>query len=520
MTVSNVPRVLAFALDAAEPTLIQRMIEQGELPAMKSLLSAGRWLSVKSPADIGSGSVWPTFFTGDEAQVHGLYGEWCWEAERMGLKRVDAKTLIPFWKRLAESQLRVGVLDIPFLPLIGLKDGFEVSEWGAHDLTEGRVEAAPERVAQLVSKWPAHPLSYDRLDSAGPDDYEGLRRLTSTSLEGIRQRGSLAKNLISETSPHLALIGFTEIHHTAHYLWNTVEPTDPLYDNERFMNLQLIEPSLRDIFREVDRQIGFLVDTFGAEATVMVFSLHGMRPCNGVPTCLMAPLLCEKGFSRLADWSSRTWTERGVALMAAVKRHSPTSIKKLYYKAMPTSTTLRLARPTMMPAYDWTQTRAFALPADQHGWIRINLKGREAQGIVSPEEYAELCLDLENLMRSLKRDDGKPLARSVIRTAGQVTEALTSRIPDLVVHWEDEVFASPLRIQDFEVVTHPTGQKYVGQHSLDGFCILRGAEELHDGDSLHAKDIHRIIERSLVPEGDELSSRGQSLRKVTFQVRP
>ncbi|HET6647848.1 MAG TPA: hypothetical protein VFH01_11025, partial [Pyrinomonadaceae bacterium] len=313
---------------------------------------------------------------------------------------------------------------------------------------------------------------------------------------------------------------FTEIHHTAHYLWNTVEPTDPLYDNERFMNLQLIEPSLRDIFREVDRQIGFLVDTFGAEATVMVFSLHGMRPCNGVPTCLMAPLLCEKGFSRLADWSSRTWTERGVALMAAVKRHSPTSIKKLYYKAMPTSTTQRLARPTMMPAYDWTQTRAFALPSDQHGWIRINLKGREAQGIVSPEEYAELCLDLENLMRSLKRDDGKPLARSVIRTAGQVTEALTSRIPDLVVHWEDEVFASPLRIQDFEVVTHPTGQKYVGQHSLDGFCILRGAEELHDGDSLHAKDIHRIIERSLVPEGDELSSRGQRPRKVTFQVRP
>jgi predicted AlkP superfamily phosphohydrolase/phosphomutase len=183
--------------------------------------------------------------------------------------------------------------------------------------------------------------------------------------------------------------------------------------------------------------------------------------------------------------------------MAAAKRHSPTSMKKLYYKAMPTATTQRLARPTMMPAYDWTQTRAFALPTDQHGWIRINLKGREAQGIVSPEEYGELCKDLENLTRSLKRDDGKPLARTVIRTAGQVTDALKSRIPDLVVHWEDEVFASPLRIQDSEVVSHPTGQKYIGQHSLNGFCILRGPEELHDGDSLHAKDIHRLISKAL-----------------------
>lgn len=196
--------------------------------------------------------------------------------------------------------------------------------------------------------------------------------------------------------------------------------------------------------------------------------------------------------------------------MAAAKRYSPTSIKKLYYKAMPTSTTQRLARPTMMPAYDWTQTRAFALPTDQHGWLRINLKGREAQGIVSLEEYEELCEDLENLTRSLKRDDGKPLARTVIRTSEQATDALTSKIPDLVVHWEDEVFASPLRIQDSEVVTHPTGQKYMGQHSLEGFCILRGPEELHDGDSLHAKDIHRLIEKILSLKGTNLVAGGNA----------
>ncbi len=119
--------------------------------------------------------------------------------------------------------------------------------------------------------------------------------------------------------------------------------------------------------------------------------------CNlvmGIPGFL-SPLLCEKGFARLASWNSQTWTERAVALMAAGKRRSP-GARKLYYRTMPPTATQRLARPTMMPAYDWTQTRAFSLPSDQHGWIRINLKGREAAGMVSLAEYENLGRNLHN----------------------------------------------------------------------------------------------------------------------------
>ena len=75
MNTNDGPQVLAFAVDAAEPTLIRKMIEQGEMPTLKSLLSEGRWTMVKSPADIGSGSVWPSFFTGEGPEVHGAYAE-------------------------------------------------------------------------------------------------------------------------------------------------------------------------------------------------------------------------------------------------------------------------------------------------------------------------------------------------------------------------------------------------------------------------------------------------------------
>jgi predicted AlkP superfamily phosphohydrolase/phosphomutase len=496
MNTNDGPQVLAFAIDAAEPTLIRKMIEQDELPTLKSLLSEGRWLSVKSPADIGSGSVWVSFLTGENPAVHGVYGEWCWEPEQMGIRRVTGRQLTPFWKTLAENGTTVGILDVPFMPLAGLSKGFEVSEWGPHELLEGRVHAAPELVADLVSDQVAHPLSYDRLDVGGPDDYENLQRLVSASLDGIKLRGSLAKSLLTETRPQLSLIAFTEIHHAAHFLWNTVEPENEVYATRVFGNLQPIKPTLKDVFREVDHQLGSLIKTFGEGATIMVFSLHGMQPCHGIPAFL-SPLLCEKGFTRLADWNTQSWTGRAIAFMAAAKRRSPNALRKLYYKTVPPTATQRLARPTMMPAYDWNHTRAFSLPSDQHGWIRINLKGREASGIVPIEQYEGLCQELEQLIRSLTTEDGKLLARKVIRTAEHAEAALALKLPDLVVHWEDEVFRAPLRIKDSSVVSQRVGGKFSGQHAPEGLCILRGAGELHQGDSVRAEDIHRVMCKGL-----------------------
>lgn len=96
----------------------------------------------------------------------------------------------------------------------------------------------------------------------------------------------------------------------------------------------------------------------------------------------------------------------------------------------------------MLPVYDWTRTRAFSLPSDQHGWIRINLQGRERAGIVSPEQYGDTCRQLEELMRCLSGEDGRLLVREVIRTANS-EEARFSKLPDLVVHWADSALVTP-----------------------------------------------------------------------------
>jgi len=487
--------VLAIAVDAAEPTFIRHLMDRGELPKLKSLLDGGKWLRVKSPAHLGSGSVWPTFIAGQSPIVHGVYGEWLWDPTLMSVIRYDGKRVTPFWKNLVEHGVSVGVLDIPFMPLVGVSKGFEISEWGAHDIVDAATRFAPVSIANTVAQHSPHPLQ-TRLEISGPADNRGLEQVGNICVDGIATRGKLTRALLAETQPQLALIGFSELHHSAHYLWHQVEPDHLTYRDAGMRSFMNTRPTMSDIYRELDRQVGELVEMVGPETSIMVFSLHGMRPAFGIPSFLTS-WLREQGFCRLNDWRDQSWGGRVRSSFATLKRHTPVSLKKIYYTMLPRDVTYRLALTTIMPGYDWVNTRAFALPTDQHGWIRVNLIGREAGGTVPAVNYDDTCNELERALSGLRSDRGEPLVDKVIRTASSVDEAMERLLPDLVVNWSDAVFASTLGIAGSSVEGEAIGKKYVAQHSIEGFCILRSASVVANSDSVRAEDLHLLIAQGL-----------------------
>lgn len=492
MSTSNGSRVLAIGIDAAEPTFVRQLIEQNEMPALKSLLAEGKWLCVRSPSHIGSGAVWPTFITGEEPTAHGIYSEWRWRPEAMTLSRYNGRHLTPFWKPLAEQGVSVGVFDVPFALPVGLTQGFEVSDWWAHDSTGAGLQAGPGQIPSVVRQSPSHPLSANRFVNTTPDNHSNLNELASACIEGARLRGMLAQRLIRETNPQLSLFVFPEIHHAGHQLWHTIAPNHRIYSGREFSNGHAPASALKDVYRAVDHQIAGLIDAAGSAATVMVFALHGMRPALGFPGFL-GPLLCEWGFSQPASLRLQSWTERALSLFAATKRHTPAGLKKLYYQLTPTTATHKLARPTMLPAYDWQNTRAFSLPTDQYGWIRVNLVGRETRGCVSLERYEETCRQLEGLLLGLTTTDGQSLVHDVLRTSADAERALSNPLPDLVVHWENSALETSMKIRDSNVQVQTVSRKSTGQHASDGFCILKGLKDGALGEVVAAKDMGSLI---------------------------
>lgn len=490
MATHDKTKVLAVGVDAAEPRLVRALLKQGRLPVLDGLLQRGSWRRIKSPEDIGSGAVWPTFITGTEPAEHGIFGEWCWDASTMSLRHYHGHHLIPFWKDLDQRGVTMGLLDVPFAPVLGLSRGFEISEWGAHDVVEGRLQFSPSSIGGLLRHADAHPYSFDHVPSSQVSSMAELTGIRDGSLRGIESRGSLAQRLIDETRPDLAIIVFPETHHAGHYLWHTVAPDYPYYDSELRRSAKT-GPTFADIYCAVDRQLEKLLRVVGDNASIFVFSLHGLRPTRGIPNFLET-LMCEQGFAALTSWTSQTWRERSHSLIRIVKRLAPVRIKKIYYQTAPRQMTYRIAQPTMMASYDWSRTTAFALQSDQHGRIRINLAGREAKGIVPLEHYEEICRELDRFLRSLVTDEGQALVNRVIRTAASPAAAMTLPLPDLIVHLSDAAQQSPLKIKGSALEFHPISTKYTGQHDWDGFCVAVGEMPIGEAD-IQAKDLHRLL---------------------------
>ena len=486
--------LLAIGIEAAEASLVRRLIDQDQLPVLKSLLANGKWLRVNSPTHIGTSAVWPCFMTGQDVADHGIYSEWCWEPATMSVSTLTGDGSQPFWKMFAETGQSVGVLGVPFMPFVAGLPGFQISDTPPF-LHRGGASAVSSSITKQTV---IEAMSRGHVSVSGPDDFPNLRKLAADAMAGIKLRGELAERLLKETKPDVSIIVFTETHESGHCLWQTIEPSHPLFKEDFFEKYKDIRPGVSEIYQEVDRQIGQLIATVDSRSTIMVFALHGMRPARGVPTFL-APMMSAAGFSAMADFEDQTWSGRGRRLLATAKRAVPAPLKRIYYRALPRATVFRWAAPTIMPPYDWSRTRVFPLVTEQHASIRVNLVGREAKGIVPPADYDKVCGEVEGWLRALRAIDGSPLTKEVIRTAATADEARTRRIPDVLAHWTDAAFASPLRIEGSDAEFYSDGARYLTQHTSEGFCILSQADALQNRDSIEAKDLGRLMQQIVLP---------------------
>jgi predicted AlkP superfamily phosphohydrolase/phosphomutase len=126
---------------------------------------------------------------------------------------------------------------------------------------------------------------------------------------------------------------------------------------------------------------------------------------------------------------------------------------------------------------DWQRTRAFALPSDMTAYVRINLRGREPEGIVAPgREYEQLCDELAEAFASMTNaDSGSQAVERVVRFDELFDRPADGVMPDIVVIWSD---AEPLRrvlLPGHGMVHAPADDPRTGQHRHLGFLIGAGS---------------------------------------------
>ena len=128
---------------------------------------------------------------------------------------------------------------------------------------------------------------------------------------------------------------------------------------------------------------------------------------------------------------------------------------------------------------DWSRTRAYAVGVDSG--IAINLRGREAGGIVEPGAEYRAVRDavIARLEALVDPETGEP-AVDAVRTAEELYGArIAARAPDLSVEWRGAMYL-PAEIEDVPdavFVSHRLRGKVLpttGGHRPDGLLLATG----------------------------------------------
>ena len=460
-------RVVVIGLDMGDGDLIRALMQQGRLPNFAALVEQGTWIDLESTARVLHTSTWPTFATGVLPGRHGVYYPY---QPRPGFQeaqliRPDHYSVPTFWKRADEQGRRCIVYDVPeTFPEAGF-GGQAIFEWGTWAWYGERASQPANLLNEVRRRFGVYPLKMEakRLGARFPDPVLLERRL----LESIEHKRASFEWLLGASRWDLAMTVFGETHPAGHYLWPQGALAYSAQEDARF-------ESIRRVYGEVDRALGSIRAAVPKDATLIVLSGDGVT-ANHTGWYLVPDVLEKLGFLvPPAPQEGAGRPRRGVSL-GRVKDMLPQGARRWIADHLPWWVRDRIGASMRAANIDWSRTRAFALPTDLEGCIRINLKGREPQGIVTPGEYEPLCRTIAaQLQEMVNPATGEAAVRRVWLRNEVFPGPAQEHLPDIVVAWNNSAPFRALSSARLGTVERESPDPRTGTHSWRGFCLAQG----------------------------------------------
>jgi predicted AlkP superfamily phosphohydrolase/phosphomutase len=471
-----------IGLDAAELGFIRADLTS--LPNLRRVLERGTLHPLRSPADRLTGSVWPTFYTASSPGHHGIYHHIQWDASAMRLRRLapDWLPVEPFWNEFARRGGRVTTIDVPLLFPSQLKGAVEVLNWGSHDQL-GPTAVHPRSLAsELRLRFGKHPMGWEIPVGKTTAELSGIR---DSLVRGARRKAALVRWLMESAPWDFLIATFGETHRGGHILW----PDGPGGE-------AIPAGALRDVYRAVDAALGEVLASPSLEgAALIVFSLHGMGPNPSQEH--FVPRVMDRTNALFApasgDGSDRTAAApRGI--VRRLRESVPAWIQNRVAHAVPVSVRDAVVNRSIVAGHDWPRTIGFDLLSDMNGYLRWNLRGREAAGAVDRdgEVLARYSSWVRECFTSLRiAGDGRPLVESVELVSETFPGPRVDHLPDMVVRWAGHAPADRVESDVIGPVDASFGTGRSGNHRRDGFAVVslpgapaRALEDIRDLASL------------------------------------
>jgi predicted AlkP superfamily phosphohydrolase/phosphomutase len=376
-------KILVIGLDAAVPELL---LQDPELVNLRRLMEAGCYGSLESIVPPITVPAWMCMATSQDPGSLGVYGFRNRKDHSYdGLEIVNSRSIraLSIWDQIAMEGKRATIVGVPPNFPIRKTSGASVGCFLTPD-TQTQVFTFPEK----------HSDEIRALVGDYPVDVKGFRTENKTWLhDEIRsmttKHFAVVRHLLTNTEWdyfHFVEIGLDRIQHG---FWKHHDPLHRQHPaNSPFENV------IRDYYRQLDEEIGSILELLDEETAVLVVSDHGARRLDG-------------GFC-VNEWLIR---EGDLALHSYPDQLTP--FGKL--------------------SVDWSRTRVWS-EGGYYARVFMNVKGREPNGTIEQRDYEKVRDDLKARLEATTDEDGRPLGTLVFRPE-EVYRDVRNVAPDLIVHF-------------------------------------------------------------------------------------
>lgn len=474
---ANKPKLLCIGVDAGSPQLFKQWATAGKLPTLQRLLMRAAEYPVVNPYALEAGAVWPVFHAalnpGKQPQYDGRryfdpesYGERWYEPD---------ETTRPFWMRLSDQGLRCLVIDPPYIPLHPEINGRMVVDWGTHVPANGQRFDFQTHPPALKDDILAHegpdPAGWISCDRSSPESVEDYAAFMQRYLTRIDKRADMACRLLRDGDWQFALLGSTDLHCTGHHLWHVTDRTHPQYRPELEARLG---PALETCYQRFDAALARILDVIDDNTTVLLFGSHGMGPQytgTGLLDRILSCIELGQPARTARGWKSRL---RGLWHTIPADQRAKLQVLRKPFAG-------KLHTPRFLGNRE--SRRFFEVYANNaSGGVRINLIGRESNGLVSEQEFAPLVAKLRAaLLEVVNVDTGQGLADDVIITRDKYSGPHLDALPDLLVRWNRD---APIRMVESPLIgriAQESVDNRTGDHSPEGVLFALGPHVNVDG---------------------------------------
>ncbi|MEO1016552.1 MAG: hypothetical protein AAFY56_02500 [Pseudomonadota bacterium] len=419
--------MLAIGLDALDCSELERRMAQGDLPNLAQLAETSRPSRLAPDTPGFGGMTWPGFINGQPVEEHGWYFSKFWSPESGRIEKTspDFQRLQGFWQSLQDSNLRIGLVDVPYAPdPVGSFDGVYVNGWQTHDVE--RLRSFPTSLlGEIEERFGAPILDPENYGRQRAVDLLNLRQNVLAAIEQITQ---ITEWLLRRDHFDFFMVVLGAPHRAGHYLWDLSQiDLSELSATER----QTLECTLDDVYQACDDAVGRIVAA-APHAAVSAFAVHGMRANPGWNEAFTEILNGlegkECGQSQSKGLRHYLHAIRRMPLAMKAQRQLPAPMKRM------------IGRAWSSRMHDWSRTQYFQLPSEVAGLVRLNMVGREPSGIVDPADYAEISDRIASELSELRDlETGELIVDDVHITDHMISAEAPYRpyLPDLLVEWGD-----------------------------------------------------------------------------------